>query len=172
MIARLLLLPLMLAACSQQPPVAANDEAPAMTDAPAVEQDAIEDAPIASATAVAKDATPPAASNEAMPPFAEVPNAHPTAPEPAPIPARFRGTYARDAAACADLKDPSRLTVSGRTVRMPGKVIFGDRFETPDANSVAVSGKIEGTDTPANTRLTLDGTVLRQAGAADRVRCA
>src|SRR5690349_8994684 len=58
-----------------------------------------------------------AADNGAMPPFAEVPGAHPTAPEPAPVPAKFRGTWAENRAACAEVNHPSRLTISGRTAR-------------------------------------------------------
>jgi hypothetical protein len=80
----------------------------------------------------------------ALPPFAEVENAHPTAPEPAPIPAKFRGTWAESKTACTNLNHPSRLTISGRTVRTPTAVLVGESFTFPAANQFALDGKFEG----------------------------
>jgi len=121
------------------------------------------------------ESAPSAEANQAMPPFAETPDAHPTAPEPAPIPARFRGTWAETKAACADLSHHSRLTISGRTIRYPGHVLFGDKFTTPAANQVAVAGKVEGTDRPAEAHFSInagaDVLTDEAGGGAVRVRC-
>ena len=147
---------IMAASCSEQrAPQPANDAQPSATNAPQSE---------------------PATTNEtaAIPPFAEMPGAHPTAPEPAPIPARFRGTWAKGKAACADIKDHSRLTISGRTLRFPTFVIFGDTVTT-SGNQFAVKGKIEGTDRPAEAQYFINeaGTELTDGGGggAVRVRC-
>ena len=119
----------------------------------------------------------PATANDATasPPFAEVPGAHPTAPEPAPIPAKFRGTWAETKANCADLNHHSRLTISGRTVRFPTFVMFGDSV-TASGNQFALKGKIEGTDKPAEAQyfISSDGGTLTDGGGggAVRVRCA
>ena len=109
-------------------------------------------------------------------PFAEVEGAHPTAPEPAPIPARFRGTWAENEAACTDLSDHSRLTISGRTVRHPDFVIFGDSFTFPTPNQVAVKGKVEATGAPIEAHYSInaanDELTDEAGGGAVRVRCA
>jgi hypothetical protein len=111
-----------------------------------------------------------------MPPFAEVEGAHPTAPEPAPIPAKFRGTWAESEATCADLADHSRLTISGRTVRHPDFVIFGDSVTLPASDQFALKGKIEATGAPAEAHYSIDasGKVLTDGagGGTVRVRCA
>ncbi len=109
------------------------------------------------------------------PPFAEVPNAHPSAPEPAPIPARFRGTWADSAAACADRNHHSRLTISGRTLRFPQFVIFGDSFTFPGPNQFALKGKIETSGRPADAHYSVntanDVLTDEAGGGAVRVRC-
>ena len=119
-------------------------------------------------------AAPSATGPVATPPFAETPGAHPTAPEPAPIPAKFRGTWAENRGACADLKHPSRLTISGRTVRFPTFVMFGD-IVTSSGDQFALKGKIEGTDKPAEAQyfISSDGNNLTDGagGGAVRVRC-
>jgi hypothetical protein len=158
-----LLLPLAaLAACGAPSEPAAND-------AVAVEAN---DSVTPSTT---NEAEPDAISNNAMPPFAEVSGAHPTAPEPAPIPAKFRGTWAENEAACADLKHHSRLGVSGRTVRHPDFVIFGDRFTFPSPNQFALEGHIEATGARADAHYSINaaGNVLTDeaGGGAVRVRC-
>ena len=139
-----------------------------VTDAPTVN----EVQPNATETAV--DPSAPLNATE-MPPFAEVPGAHPTAPEPAPIPAKFRGTWADSKSACADLKHPSRLGISGRTLRFPTFVIFGDSFSFPEPNQFALEGKIGGTDRPAEAHYSINaaGDVLRDeaGGGTVRVRC-
>lgn len=117
-----------------------------------------------------------ATANTAMPPFAEVDGAHPTAPEPAPIPANFRGTWAGNEAACADLKSHSRMTISGRTVRHPDFVIFGDSVTLPAKDQFALKGKIEATGAPIEAHYSINaaGDVLTDeaGGGAVRVRCA
>ena len=117
-----------------------------------------------------------ATNTEETPPFAEVPNAHPTAPEPAPIPARFRGTWAENKPACADLKHPSRLSISGRTVRTPTAVLFGDRFTFPAPNQFALEGKYEGSGRVGAAHYSInaaDDVLTDEAGGgAVRVRCA
>lgn len=88
-----------------------------------------------------------AAENAAMPPFAEVDNAHPYgAPEPAPIPAKFRGTWTGLAVDCAVLDHPERLTISGATVRAPGRVARVDTVRADD-RGFAWDGHVE--DVPA-----------------------
>jgi hypothetical protein len=115
------------------------------------------------------------ADNGAMPPFAEVNGAHPTAPEPAPIPAKFRGTWADSKTACTNLTHPSRLTISGNTLRFPDFVIFGDDV-TASGNQFALKGKLEGGNRPAEAHYSLDasGNILTDeaGGGAVRVRCA
>ena len=144
-----ILLVLMLAACQQASPPADNTAAN-----------------VAANTANAA---------EAVPPFAETPDPHPTAPEPAPIPATFRGAWAESKAACADRDHHSRLTISGRTIRYPGHVLFGAEFTTPAANQIAVAGKVEGTDRLAEAHFSINATgdVLTDeaGGGAVRVRC-
>ena len=116
------------------------------------------------------------ATNEATPPFAEVNGAHPAAPEPAPIPAKFRGTWAESKTACTNLNHPSRLTISGRTVRTPTAVLVGDSFTFPAPSQVALDGKFEGGGRAGAAHYSLDGTgnVLTDeaGGGAVRVRCA
>ena len=126
------------------------------------------------------DATANAASdasaNATQPAFAEVQDAHPTAPEPAPIPAKFRGTWAENEAACADLSNHSRLTISGRTVRHPDFVIFGDSFTFPTPDQLALKGKIEATGAPIEAHYSInaanDELTDEAGGGAVRVRCA
>ena len=121
------------------------------------------------------DVTNEAQSNGAMPPFAEVPGAHPTAPEPAPIPAKFRGTWAENKAACADLANHTRLTISGRAVRHPDFVIFGDSVTIPATDQFALKGKIEATGAPAEAHYSINAAndVLTDGagGGYVRVRC-
>ena len=117
-----------------------------------------------------------ATDNKDMPPFAEVEDAHPTAPEPAPIPAKFRGTWAESKAACADLSNHTRLTISGRTVRHPDFVIFGDSVTIPEADEFALKGRIEATGAPAEAHYSVNASsdVLTDGagGGYIRVRCA
>jgi len=158
---RLALLPLLaLAACNVTSEPAAND---AFSVEANVAADRVTENDVGSDTTTA------------MPPFAEVPGAHPTAPEPAPIPARFRGTWADSKAACADLNHHSRLGISGRTVRFPDFVIFGDSFTFPAPNQFALKGKIEATGAPAEAHYSINaaGDVLTDeaGGGAVRVRC-
>jgi hypothetical protein len=145
-----------LAACSMQEP-ANNTEDPSAPPA------------------VLAPAAPGATGTTPTPPFAETPGAHPDGPpEPAPIPAIFRGTWADDTAACADLKHPSRLTISGRTVRHPNFVIFGDQV-TASGNSFALKGHIEATGARAEAHYSLNpaSNVLTDeaGGGAIRIRC-
>jgi len=110
--------------------------------------------------------------DEATPPFAEEPGA----PEPAPIPAKFRGTWAESKTACTELNHSSRLTISGRTVRTPGAVLFGDSFTFPAPNQFALEGKFEGGNRVGAAHYSLDatGNILTDeaGGGAVRVRCA
>ena len=131
---------------------------------------------VANEVVIAETDTPEAVANEATPPFAEVNGAHPTAPEPAPIPAKFRGTWAESKTACTNLNHPSRLTISGRTVRTPTAVLVGDSFTFPAANQFALDGKFEGGGRAGAAHYSLDatGNVLTDeaGGGAVRVRCA
>ena len=131
---------------------------------------------VANEVVIAETDTPEAVENEATPPFAEVNNAHPTAPEPAPIPAKFRGTWAESKTACTNLNHPSRLTISGRTVRTPTAVLVGESFTFPAANQFALDGKFEGGGRAGAAHYSLDatGNVLTDeaGGGAVRVRCA
>ena len=131
---------------------------------------------VANEVVIAETDTPEAIENEAIPPFAEVNGAHAAAPEPAPIPARFRGTWAESKTACTNLNHPSRLTISGRTVRTPTAVLVGDSFTFPGPNQVALDGKFEGGGRAGAAHYSLDatGNVLTDeaGGGAVRVRCA
>jgi hypothetical protein len=102
--------------------------------------------------------------------------ADPTAAEPAPIPAKFRGTWAESKTACPNLTDPSRITISGRTVRLPDAVLFGDSFTFPGPNQFALKGTFEGSKRAGAAHYSLDGTgnILTDeaGGGAVRVRCA
>ena len=106
-------------------------------------------------------------ANEAMPPPAE---------EPAPIPAKFRGTWAESKTACTELNHPSRLTISGRTVRTPTAVLVGDSFTFPAPDQFALEGKFEGSDRAGAAHYSLDATgndlTAEAGGGAVRVRCA
>ena len=128
---------------------------------------------VADNVVIAETDTPDA--NETTPPFAEVNGAHPTAPEPAPIPAKFRGTWADSKTACTNLTHPSRLTISGNTLRFPDFVIFGDDV-TASGNQFALKGKLEGGNRPAEAHYSLDasGNILTDeaGGGTVRVRCA
>ena len=150
---------LMIAACGSQRDPVVNDNSPTEIDA----------------SAAAENSAPDVSANTDMPPFAEVEGAHPTAPEPAPIPAKFRGTWAESKAACADLTDHSRLTISGRTVRHPDFVIFGDSLTQPAPDQFALKGKIEATGAPAEAHYSINaaGDVLTDGagGGTIRVRC-
>ncbi|HET7709318.1 MAG TPA: hypothetical protein VFK50_07275 [Sphingomicrobium sp.] len=135
-------------------------------------------APGNDATLVANEViveTETAATDEATPPLAEVNGADPAAPEPAPIPAKFRGTWAESKTACTNLNHPSRLTISGRSVRFRDFVIFGDSV-TASGNQFALKGKIEGSNRAAEAHYFLDptGNELTDGagGGAVRVRCA
>lgn len=111
----------------------------------------------------------------AMPPFAEVENAHPTAPEPAPIPAKFRGIWAEQKSVCSQLSHPSRLIISGRTLRFPAFVLEVDSVALPDDDSFAVKGHNKKTKAPAEAHYSVDpaGIVLTDeaGGGAERVKC-
>ena len=150
---------LMTGACGSQNDAAMTDNSPTEIDA----------------SAAAENSAPDAAANTEMPPFAEVEGAHPTAPEPAPIPARFRGTWAESRAACADLADHSRLTISGRTVRHPDFVISGESFTQPAPDQFALKGKIEATGARAEAHYSINaaGDILTDGagGGTVRVRC-
>ena len=110
-----------------------------------------------------------------MPPFAEVENAHPTAPEPAPIPAKFRGIWAEQKSVCSQLSHPSRLIISGRTLRFPAFVLQVDSVALPDDDSFAVKGHNKKTKAPAEAHYSVDpaGIVLTDeaGGGAERVKC-
>ena len=111
----------------------------------------------------------------AMPPFAEVENAHPTAPEPAPIPAKFRGIWAEQKSVCSQLSHPSRLIISGRTLRFPAFVLEADSVALPDEDSFAVKGHNKKTQAPAEAHYSVDaaGIILidQAGGGAERVKC-
>ncbi len=83
-------------------------------------------------------------------------------------------TWADSREACADLAHPSRLVISGRTVRHPSFVIFGDSV-TASGDQFALKGKIESSDRPAEAQYFINdrGDVLTDGGGggAVRVRC-
>ena len=112
---------------------------------------------------------------EPTPPFADTPNAHPTAPEPAPIPAKFRGIWAESRTVCTQLSHPSRLIISGRTLRFPSFVLEGDSVTFPTDDSFAVKGHNKRTDEPAEAHYSIDaaGLILTDeaGGGAVRVKC-
>ena len=136
---------------------------------------ACQQAPAPADNAVTADANLAANAAEPTPPFAEVDNAHPTAPEPAPIPAKFRGIWAEQKSVCSQLSHPSRLIISGRTLRFPAFVLEADSVALPDDDSFAVKGHDKKTKAPAEAHYSVDaaGIVLTDeaGGGAERVKC-
>ena len=124
---------------------------------------------------VANEVAPGVENSAVTPPSNSSGQPRHEAPEPAPIPAKFRGTWAENNAACADLSHHSRLTISGRTVRHPDFVIFGDSFTFPTADQFALKGKVEATGAPIEAHYSINGAgdVLTDeaGGGAVRVRC-
>lgn len=116
-----------------------------------------------------------ASAGRPPPPAAEDPERGPGAIEPAPIPARFHGAWAEDEAACADPAHPSRLTVSGRSLRFPDFSMIAEQVATPTPDQFALAGYFEGTRRPAEAQYFLgqSGAVLTDGGGggAVRVRC-
>jgi hypothetical protein len=141
-------LPLLLGlcACAQRDPPAG---------APAQDQDASRPAPVADA-----------------PPAAPPPAATPAAQE---IPARFRGHYAADAAACARQGEESELHIEARRVAFhesAGEVVAA----RPDGDAIAIdlrmSSEGETWQRTYGFRLEADDTALVDAeGGMRRIRC-
>ena len=150
-----LLLMLTAAACRQAPPPTS-------------------DANLSADNVVIEETDTPAVDNEATS-FAEADGAHPTAPEPAPIPAKFRGIWAEQKLVCSQLSHPSRLIISGRTLRFPAFVLQVDSIALPDDDSFAVKGHNKKTKAPAEAHYSVDpaGIVLTDeaGGGAERVKC-
>ena len=121
------------------------------------------------------EAAPPL--DNAMPPFAEVDNAHPIAPEPAPIPAAFRGVWAESEALCGDLSHPSRLVISGATLRFHESLMTVADVQAIGPREVNLIGSAtgEGTTRAAEYHFSLDaaGRTLTDGagGGMVRVRC-
>ena len=156
---------LALAACEARPPAttdSVNETAPAPGNTA--------EPPLPSS-----DAGGPATND--MPPFAEVNNAHPTAPEAAPIPAAFRGIWAESRALCGNLAHPSRLVISGRTLRFYESVVTESRVERLGEREINVVGTTagEGTTRPAEYHFSLNAagdTLTDEAGGGMvRRRC-
>jgi len=117
------------------------------------------------------DARAPVAANLAA--NAEAPAELPTANVQS-IPARFRGVWAADRAACAQQAHPSRLIISERVIRYPSLVLVGESVELP-ASGFAVKGYNQRTGAPAEAHFSVDatGNILTDeaGGGAVRVRC-
>ena len=129
--------------------------------------------PVANQTANAAEVV--IAETETPPAEGEAPAAQPAAPEPAQIPARFRGLWAENRQACGRLSDPSRLTITDRTVRYPAFVLLAEAVDLPTEQSFAVKGHNKQTEAPAEAHFSIDVTGLiltdEAGGGAVRVRC-
>ena len=116
------------------------------------------------------------AGNAAMPPV-EGGNASSTAPELAPVPAAFQGTWAESEAVCADRAHPSRLVISGGTLRFYESVLEVARVDAIGPREINVIGTAtgEGTTRPAEYHFSVDAvgaTLTDQAGGGMvRRRC-
>ena len=101
--------------------------------------------------------------------------AEPTAPEAAPIPAKFRGIWAEREAVCAQLSHPSRLIISGDSLRFPEFVLEADSVTLPNDDSFEVKGHNKKTDAPMEAHYSIDatGNILTDeaGGGAVRVNC-
>ena len=91
------------------------------------------------------------------------------------IPANFRGLWAEDRAACAQLSHPSRLIISESVIRYPSFVLISERVDAPTDLSFAVKGLNQRTGAPAEAHFSIDltGSVLTDeaGGGAVRTRC-
>ena len=98
-----------------------------------------------------------------------------TPPEPALIPANFHGLWAENDSACARLDQPSRLTVTGNSVRFPAFVLAVKSVSQPAPNAFAVKGYSKQTKKPAEAHFSIDETgnlLTDEAGGGQvRVRC-
>ena len=116
---------------------------------------------------------PAAEPDNAAAPAAEIEN-EAGAPEPAPIPAAFRGIWAETEALCDNLSDPSRLVISGRTLRFPTFVVEVARVDTigPREINIISTAAGEGTDKPAEHHVSIDaaGETLTDQGGGGMVR--
>ena len=115
----------------------------------------------------------PADANVAAPASANV--AAPAEPEPARIPANFHGLWAENESACGELTHPSRLTVTGNSVRFPKFVLAVEAVTQPTPASFAVKGFSKQTKAPTEAHYSIDqtGNLLTDeaGGGAVRVRC-
>ena len=97
------------------------------------------------------------------------------APEPARIPANFHGLWAENDSACDHLDEPSRLTVTGNSVRYPAFVLAVESVTQPAPNSFAVKGLNKQSKKPAEAHFSIDETgnlLTDEAGGGQvRVRC-
>ena len=101
--------------------------------------------------------------------------AAPAEPEPAAIPANFHGLWAENDLACGELTHPSRLTVTGNSVRYPAFVLAVDSVTQPAPNAFAVKGYSKQTKLPTEAHFSIDqtGNILTDeaGGGTVRVRC-
>ena len=132
------------------------------------------------ANEAAGEEAPAAAPGNVTSPPGEVDNAQPAAPEPAPapIPAAFRGTWAESEALCADRSHPSRLVISGGSLRFYESVFGVARVDRIGPREINIIGTAtgEGTTRPAEYHVSLDaaGDTLTDQGGGGmvRTRCA
>jgi hypothetical protein len=119
-------------------------------------------------------ATPAAAPGNAMPPSTEDSNASSTAPEPAPVPTAFRGTWAESEALCGDPSHPSRLVISGGSLRFHESVLEVARVDNVGPREINIIGTAtgEGTTRPAEYHYSIDaaGATLTDLAGGGMVR--
>ena len=98
----------------------------------------------------------------------------PASPEPAPIPAAFRGIWAEAESLCADLAHPSRLVISGATLRFHESVAEVARVDRIGPREINIIGTApgEGTSEPAEHHFSIDaaGETLTDQGGGGTVR--
>ncbi len=121
---------------------------------------------------------PAAEPGNAALPSAEGDNSSSGAREPEPVPTAYRGTWAESEAECGDLSHPSRLVISGRTLRFHESEFEVARVEISGPREINIIGTAtgEGTTRPAEYHVSLDAsgeTLTDEAGGGMvRRRCA
>jgi hypothetical protein len=119
------------------------------------------------------------AANESVDSTGNTPAVVPAEPKPEAVPARiagnFHGLWAENDAACGELTHPSRLTVTGNSLRYPAFVLAVQSVTRPTPNAFAVKGYSKQTRQPTEAHFSIDatGNILTDeaGGGTVRVRC-
>lgn len=140
----------------------------------ACRDDAPSDEPTAAASDTASSAPGPGTPDLASPPADETPA--PPAPSPAnTVPPRFQGSYASDAAACADPAHESRLAITAESIQFhesSGPITKVSSGENEISLTARLTGEGETREASYSYRLADDGGTLTDVGSGMvRHRC-